>query len=386
MSEIKRKIKNCLVDSYVLVCRLFGGVKNRAVFVSFSGNSYSDNCKPLSEKLHELSPKTEIVWFFKNPEEKKSLVPEYVKCVDVNNKYEVMRYMATSKCIINNCTLSGIKKSKNQFFIQLWHGDRAFKKVLYDSSFITEDFHLLEAKDGYCDLAVAGSDYGEMQYRSAFRYNGEVLKVGIPRNDMLLNYTENTVKSIKKTLNIDENKKIALYAPTLRRENVNNGTLQPKQDIDLERTISKLGEITGEDWIFLLRAHPSTSGMSGFSENENIIDVSRYEDMADLLLVSDLLITDYSSSAGDYALLHRPIVLFQSDYDEYVKKDRGFYFNMEDSPYRIAKNQEELEQILMDMTPDEAVKNCDDILNFYGTNETGKSSEVIANRIIDWMK
>ncbi len=385
MSAIKRKIKDCLINSYVSACRIFFGMKNRAVFVSFSGTSYSDNSKPLSEKLHELSPETEIVWLFKNPEEKKTVVPEYVKCVAIDDKYEVMKLMATSKCIVNNCALMGFKKSKKQFLIQLWHGDRSFKKILYDSSFVGDDFFLAESVDGFCDLAVSGSDYGDMQYRSAFKYNGEILTVGTPRDDVLLNYTEGMVKNIKKSLNISEDKKIALYAPTLRRKNASDKTPQPKQDIDLEKTLNKLGELTGDEWVFLVRSHPSVAGIGGVVENENLMEVSSYEDMADLLLVSDILITDFSSSAGDYALLHRPIVLFQSDYDEYVEKDRGFYFDMKDSPYYIAKNQEELEQILTDMTPEAVTKNCDDILKFYGTTETGISSEVIAKRMIDHM-
>ncbi len=386
MEVLKQKIKSFLVDCYVVLCRLVFGMKDRVLFVSFSGGSYSDNPKPVSEKLHELAPEIEIIWLFKDPEKKKTIVPEYVNCVDINNKYQLMAQMAISKCIVNNCTFSWIKKGRKQFFIQLWHGDRAFKKVLYDSSFSTTDFSVAESKPGYCDLAVAGSDYGEQQYRSAFRYEGEVLKVGTPRNDMLLRIDESKIKQIKDTLNISGEKKIALYAPTLRRENAENNTLQPKQDIDLVKTLSVLNASTHKQWIFLVRAHPSVSGMSGISENANIIDVSAYEDMADLLLISDLLITDYSSSAGDYALLHRPLVLFQSDYDAYVEKDRGFYFNMEDSPYYIAKSQEELESVLTAMTSESVIKNCDDILAFYGTNETGKASEAVAKRIINWIR
>lgn len=382
MSMIKRKIRNILVDTYVSVCRLFVGVKNRAIFISFSGTSYSDNPKPLSEKLHELAPEIEIVWLFKKPEEKKAVVPEYVKCVSISDKYEVMKLMATSKCIVNNCALAGLKKSKKQFFIQLWHGDRAFKKVLYDSAFADESFFLQESREGFCDLAISGSDYGDMQYRSAFKYTGKILTVGTPRDDVLLNYDETMVRRIKETLNIPEHKKIALYAPTLRRKNAGDKTLQPKQDIDLKRTLSKLNEITGDDWVFLVRAHPSVPGIGGVEKSNEILEVSAYEDMADLLLIADILITDFSSSAGDYALLHRPIVLFQSDYEEYLKKDRGLYFNMEDSPYFVAKNQEELEHLLSNMTSEIVQKNCDDILQFYGTKETGKASEVISKIII----
>ena len=385
MQKIKQKLKKFLVDSYVILCRLIFGMKNRALFISFLGTSYSDNPKALSEKLHELAPDIEIVWLFKKPEEKKGVVPEYVKCVAIDDKFEVMKLMATSKCIVNNCALAGFKKNKKQFLIQLWHGDRAFKKVLYDSSFAGEDYFVWEAIDGFCDLAVSGSKYGDMQYRSAFRYNGEILTIGTPRDDILLNYTEDKVLSIKKSLNIPENKKIVLYAPTLRRKNASDKSLQPKQSIDLERTLHKFSEAFGGDWVMLVRAHPSVSGIGGFDENDNLKEVSSYEDMADLLLVSDALITDFSSSAGDYALLNRPLILFQSDYDEYVEKDRGFYFDMDDSPYFIAKNQEELEVIIAKLTEDKVKENCKEILDFYGTCETGKSSEVIANRIIDWM-
>ena len=103
--------------------------------------------------------------------------------------------------------------------------------------------------------------------------------------------------------------------------------------------------------------------------------------MADLLLISDMLITDYSSSAGDFALLKRPLVLFQSDIKEYIKYDRSFYFNMEDSPYYIAENQQELEDIINELDEKKAKENCEKILEFYETNETGHAAETIAEII-----
>ena len=382
MVKEKRKIKEKLKDFYMCMCRLFCGVKNRAVFASFSQRTYSDNPKALSEKLHELDPKIEIVWLFQNPNEKKHIVPDYVKCVNGRHLLEVFKLLATSKCVVNNCTFQKIKKGRKQFFVQLWHGDRAFKKILHDVAAAPKTFCLAEEEEGFCDLAVAGSDYGVMQYRSAFRYKGEILKVGIPRNDMLLNHDQQTVERIRKSLNIAENKRIVLYAPTLRAKNASEKTLQATQDINFEKTLAKLKELTGEEWMFLIRSHPSVLGIDGLEENENVVEVSKYEDMADLLLISDVLITDYSSSAGDFVLLRRPIVLFQSDYDEYVGKDRELYFDITESPYFVAKSQEELEEVLANLTPEEAAKNCDEILAFYGTNETGHSSEFVAKRII----
>ncbi len=99
-----------------------------------------------------------------------------------------------------------------------------------------------------------------------------------------------------------------------------------------------MNEITGKEWVMLVRAHAASSGLKGFQDNPSVYDVTGYEDMADLLLISDILITDYSTSiGGDYALMKRPCFLFQDDYEDYVKYDRTFYFDIHSSPYLIAK-------------------------------------------------
>jgi CDP-glycerol glycerophosphotransferase len=108
--------------------------------------------------------------------------------------------------------------------------------------------------------------------------------------------------------------------------------------------------------------------------------------MADLLLVSDMLITDFSSSAGDFALMNKPVILFQSDKEDYIENSRQLYFSMDSTPYFIAETQDELESIVSGLTDEAVSENCQAILNFYGAYETGKASEVIANRIIEWTK
>ena len=380
-------MKKLLLHCYHIFCRIIFGYKNAVVFISFSGKSYSDNPRPVSEKLHEISPKTKIIWLFKNPEEKQGSIPSYIKCVNVQKTLSANKWLAIAKCIVNNCAFSGdTKKGKKQFIVQLWHGDRSFKKVLYDSEFIPENYALAEAKAGFCDIAVSGSDYGDMQYRSAFRFDGEILKEGTPRDDVLVRNDPQVAAIIRRAIGC-EGKKILMYAPTWRRENAVNRTAQEQQKgIDLEKTIAVLKEITGEDWIALVRSHPSVPTLNVADKEGVIKNVSSYEDMADLLLVSDFLITDFSSSAGDYALLRRPIILFQSDMKEYLKTDRGFYFDMNESPYYIAETQEEIEHLIRTVTPSEYATNCDEILKFYGTVETGRSSEAVVNRLVAFME
>ena len=360
------------------------GYKNAVVFISFSGTSYSDNPRPISEKLHELSPKTKIVWFFKKPEDKKKVVPPYVICVDIKNKLTANKWLAIAKCVVNNCALAD-KKGRKQFFVQLWHGDRGIKRVLYETKFLPDTFRLAEEKEGFCDLAVSGSKSGDMQYRNAFRYPGEILTIGTPRNDILVKNDPDEAAAIRKAIGC-EGKKILLYAPTFRQTYADTKTAQEKQDIDLERVLSALKEKTGEDWIVLVRSHPSVPTLNVADKEGVIKNVSSYEDMADLLLVTDFLITDFSSSAPDFALLRRSVVLFIPDLAEYLEKDRELCFDMKDGPFFVTETQEELLDLIKKTSHEEYAANCDKILDFYGTNETGKSAEAVAQRLIRFME
>lgn len=370
-----------VMKSYMfLVNKIIGVNGNKIVFISFGGKSYSDNPRAISEKLHEMYPEFEIVWLFNNPEEKQKVVPNYIRCVK-KRSYRALKELATAKFWVDNfCKPLYTYKNKKQIYIQTWHGDRAFKKVLHDSTFVPQNYKLAEST--ICDLAVSGSEYANMQYKSAFKYFGEILQIGYPRNDILVRNNKDSANIIKKSLDIKPTTRILLYAPTLRREASANKSNQYIGEIDLTEALSALEEKTNEQWICLARAHSAVPGLSGIPDNEKFINVSSYEDMSDLLLISDMLVTDYSSSAGDFALLERPIILFQNDREEYLKKDRTFYFDIDESPFVVAMNQVKLIEIIKNMNMDAIPQNCKDILKFYGTNETGKSSEAVVNYII----
>lgn len=377
--------KKQLINTYVCMSRLLLGVnKKKVIFNSFSGKTYSDNPKAISEALHKEMPDAEIIWLFKT--DKKQVVPEYVRCVDINCNIRKYRELATAAVYVSNFAIQALPKSKRQLFIQTWHGDKAFKRVLNDAPNAPKGRVLAEQISDYCNYAVAGSEYGKAQYRSAFRYEGEVLMIGTPRNDRLLNTTEQRAKEIKERIGIEENIKTLLYAPTLRKEAWKKNEWQEIKELDIPAIIRELEKRDQCKWICLMRAHPTAVGLNYQCEDKSIVDVSGYEDMADLLLISDMLITDYSSCAGDFALTGRPIVLFQADRQEYLDKERTFYFDMEDSPYFIAESQAELETILSQMTEEKAKENCKKILEFYGDCETGHASETVAKIIKDWIE
>lgn len=380
-----QKAKDLLRKAYCCICRFHRGKAKCVVFSSFNGKSYSDNPRAVSEAIHTLYPEVELVWLFNAPKSKAGIVPGYVKCVENTRTLAVWHAYAAADVVVVNGTLPKVPKGKNQHFVQTWHGDKAFKKILYDSPFATSNDFVAESADGYCDLAVAGSTYGEQQYRTAFRYRGPVLNEGTPRNDCLLRRDALKIKAVRRELGVDDACKIFLYAPTLRRQSCKERSEQNVSALDMTAVLDTLEARDGCRWTALIRAHPSVVGLCGVREDARILNVSGYEDMADLLLVADLLVTDYSSCAGDFALTGRELVLFQADFEEYLKHDRTLYFKMEDSPYFVAKSQDELCEILRGMTPEAAAENCRSILAFYGNTESGYAAERVARHIGDWL-
>ncbi len=359
--------------------------KNKAVFISFAGKTYSDNPKAISEKLHKASPKTEIVWIFNEPEKMKSIVPGYVRCVD-NKHRTVMKELCDSKIWVNSFLFSPfLYKSKKQMYIQTWHGDRAFKKILFDRVGKYSKYDkLFEEKN--CDYILTGSAFGEKMYRTAFRYTGEFLKAGCPRNDKLINHTQDDITKVKKELGIDENVNILLYAPTFRENSGLKDGKQIVQEIDLKQTLNTLENKYKKQWVCLVRAHKSGNGLTGVDYDDKIIDATDYQDMADLLMASDFLITDYSSSYSDFILKTAPAVLYQDDRASYLEGEREFYYDIDKTPFWVAQNQKELIDIIENITEEKIVENCKAVSEFYGIYEDGTASEKVVEKILDFLK
>lgn len=379
---MKRKIRLKFRYFYVYICRLIFGInKKKILFESFNGKSYSDNPKAISEEVMKTYPHIQIVWAFRDPQEKRKIVSDKIKIININSSWKYYKELATCGIYVTNFVMPLVPKSKKQCFIQTWHGDRGFKKVLLDAtrSFVPEQI------ENYCNYAIAGSEYGKKQYRSAFKYNGEILSSGTPRNDCFFNYDKRKLEEIRRLFNLDDKTKILLYAPTLRDKARDQGIKQKVEGLELRKTLQALKEKYKCNWVCFVRSHPGVIGLSGIQFERDIIDVSCYEDMSDLLVISDMLITDYSSSAGDFALSKRPIVLFHNDEREYIQNSRELYFDISTSPFYVAKTQTELQQIIDSFTDKDILDNCQKILQFYGTTETGKASETVANIINDWI-
>jgi len=358
---------------------LFGVDSQKAFFSSFSGRQYSDNPRAISEKLFDAEPSFKIYWSFENPKKHKDVIPSYVKSV---KKFSLLYFytLATSKFWIdNNRKNNYIYKSSKQIYILTWHGDKGFKKIGYDvgTEYSREKGNIIE--DRICDYILTGSSYAESVYRSAFSYNGKFLKVGSPRNDNLIHNDELKLQLMREKLQV-HSKRILMYAPTFRNDNMRKYSKQSIQDLDFTQILDILEMSTNQQWICLLRGHYFVQGLQHSYNDPRISDYSDYTDMADLLLVTDLLITDYSTCAGDFILTDKPVILYQPDRTIYDTEERGLYFDVFSSGFMITESQEEVNKALLNLH--EIAQRNEGIRRFYGDYESGRAAELTVKKIL----
>lgn len=375
--KITTIIKKWVRKTYMYLCYLTRSRKEKSVFFASFRGQYSDNPRAISECLHEMAPDVKIVWLVKSQFRK--YVPDYVTVVPPTPRLALKAQAQASVWVLNYTYRKhlGVYKGRDNFYIQTWHGDRGVKAIGYltgQGSKNDIDGHNMSD----CNLFIAASDYGVRKAQQGLRYEGEMMVEGMPRNDKLVNISNygSEADKVRKALGIGNDVKVVLYAPTFRDE---ERTLQCA--IDIGQTLESL-EANGEKWMCLVRSHSLTKKISMGSDSAAYLDVSSYPDMADLLLIADLLLTDYSSCAGDFLLTEKPVVLVHFDKEEYLSKARSLWINPVEAGYLVAKDQTELNTILSHLYTYDHKAIANKINKFYGTKESGKSSEAVAKRII----
>lgn len=350
------------LGTYMWAAHRCAGVDgNKVVFSSFKGAACSDSPLAIARALHEIRPATDIVFQLAAGAD----APEWVRRAAPGSRCW-LRELATARVTVDNFNKPFFqRKLPGQKYIQTWHGDRGFKKVLYD----------MDPQAGYpdymdMDLAVAGSDFCERMYRTAFRYAGEVIKTGLPRNDCLLKPVN--IAEARRKCALPADRRVALYAPTFRDS---HRGCEFKPDFDMDAALAALKDATGDDWVFVSRAHDQNTGVAGA-----VIDRTDFPEMALLMQASDLLITDYSSCAGDFPLLGRPVILYHSS-DRF---ERELYFDVEKSPFMIARSQAELHALFGRL--DAGAQNAREVLEYFGAHESGRSAYDVAERICQWLE
>lgn len=356
-----------LVCGAVSVC--FPLKKKKVFFKSYHGLRYACNPRFISEKLHEMAPDYDIVWSFKEPQ-KIDDFPGYARSVKAGSLSECVEMFTAKVCIFNAGIVLPCKR-KGQFFLDTWHGDRAFKRV--DES--ADGKAALSDAYRIMDVVLSGSDYADKVYHDAMKFKGEIMHCGTPRNDMFFCDSSARLENVRKKLNINADC-VLTFAPTFR------GICDGVAELDFPVLLDQLEAKTGKTWCVLIRQHYKVKVSDNWNRDSRIINASSYPEMQDILLASDIVISDYSSLVGDYVLLNRPVFLYVPDLEEY-KSGRGLYFDIEKSPFWYARSEAELFEKILNVDAESARKNCHDILDFYGhVCEKGDSSEQVCRWIL----
>lgn len=311
-------------------------IKNDVIIFECGRNKVDDNPLAIYEymKKNNLDKNYKLVFLVKKGTDVSSLDS---KDVYYYRTFSELYYKATAKYLIRSQSIGGIiKKRKGQIVIYADHGIFGLKKSGYD---VTNAKDRPPAPMTYgWDYFISASSYNSKLLRSSTGYRGKILNLGLARTDKLVNIDPKKVEKIKRDLGLLNNKKkVILYAPTFRDN---------KDNVD-DSKINCLASLT--DYKVIITCHPlAKKGWDKYDLDSNFINAIDYE-INDLLLVTDLLITDYSSVIFDFLLLNKPMVFYPYDYDEYVTIRNGFYLDYKkDLPGPIAYNDKELIKILND--------------------------------------
>lgn len=357
MKYVKHKVYGAIFNLF----KIFPINKDKITFIVDSGESFKGNLDYIKREFEKRGP-FEYNLFYKD-----------------KFSFGSFKNLATSKYVFLNDNFFPIAfmNFKDETIVtQLWHAPGASKK--FGASVDRDSIDILKKISDNTDYLITSSKNIEDYYSEAFQISKDKIKpLGLPRADYY--FEDHDIKGIKSEFfskyGIYEDKKIILYAPTFRDEEKYNNVFNY---LDLE----KFNETLGDEYILALRLHPKIKDFykDSISAKGEYIDCSDYSSEQELLLISDILITDYSSIMIEFAMLNKPIIFFTYDFDSYLNNERGFYFDFESTvPGPIVSDSNQLVNVIKDNEFDES--KLSDFVSTQFDEIDGKSSK----RVVDFL-
>lgn len=339
---------------YRMIYKLIPVDEKMIIFISFHGRGYSDNPKAIYEEIINDSrfKDFQFIWAIKNHKRKNLMIPKAKTIEYFSIPY--FYYMSKAKYWIINCKMPNyISKKNNQVYLQTWHGT-PLKKLAHDievpkgTTFYRSKMSYDKMVESYdidvkrYNYMISPNQFCTKVFQSSFKINRErLIETGYPRNDFITNATKKDILTIKKKYNIPTDKKIILYAPTWR----DNSFVTSGYTFELEANFYKWKEALNDEYIVIFKPHYLI--INKFADDKELngflysIDASA--EINELYVISDILITDYSSVFFDYAVLNKPIYFYMYDLDSYKDELRGFYLNIyTELPGKIYENESEM--------------------------------------------
>lgn len=321
MKFLKHKVYGSIFNLF----KPFPVKDNRISFIIDSGESFKGNLDYIKKEF-ERRGNFEFNFFYKD-----------------KLSFNAFKNLATSRYVFLNDNffpLAFMSFKDETKVVQLWHAPGASKKF-GGSVANPEDVEMLSKISENTDYLIVSSEKIEDYYCEAFQIDKKKIKpLGLPRLDYYFeNHDLDKIKeNFFKRYGFDSDKRIILYAPTFRDEKKYNNVFNY---LDLK----KFNEVLGDDYVLALRLHPKIKDFyqENIESDEEYIDCSDYPSEQELMMISDILITDYSSIMIEFAILDKPIIFFVYDLDNYLSTERGFYYDFEKTvPGKLVYDSDEM--------------------------------------------
>ena len=355
------------------------------IFETFFGKNYSDSPKYIYEYLANHNTKGyKFIWVLNN-----GTKPPYGATVVKRFSKEYAYYLAKCKYFVFNVRQPlWFVKREGQVFLETWHGT-PLKKLVFDQEEVTSadphykaQFYRQRAE---WDYLIAANQFSTKTFRSCFKFDNEMLEVGYPRNDLLYHPNkEKIAENLKEKLGIPKDKKTILYAPTWRDDEY----YKPGQyKFQLQLNLQKMKAALGDEYVILLRMHHYVADNLDVTGVEDFaINLSKYDDITEIYLVSDLCITDYSSVFFDYANLKRPVLFYTYDIEKYRDILRGFYIDINtEVPGPLVYTTEEVIDAIqnIDQITEQYKERYEEFYDRFCSVDDGNASKRTVERVFD---
>lgn len=350
---IKRIITPICKMFFSVFCHCIPCHSKTVLFIAFHGRGYLDNPRAIHQYMLQDPHFKEyrFIWAIKGAKQKETKI-ENTKIIEYRSLVYFF-YLARSKYWISNCKLPEyLTKKKDQVYLQTWHGT-PLKRLAHDilvpkgTTFYRSKVNEEKMHQSYdTDVArynymVSPSRFTTEVFQSAFQIDCErLIETGYPRNDCLSTVTSKQIIDIKEKYNIPKDKKVILYAPTWRDNSYN----AKGYTFSLTVNFSLWKELLGDEYVVVFKPHyliVNTFDKEKYLGFVYFMDAA--SEISELYVISDLLVTDYSSVFYDYAILKKPMYFYMYDLESYQKELRGFYIDIyHDLPGKVIVIEKEL--------------------------------------------
>ncbi len=353
--------------------------RKKVVFSNFNGGGYGDNPKFIAQEFLRRNLDWKLYWVAEGHYD----LPAGLTPVRPNTVAFVWHMATAGTWIDDTRKLYYYKKRPGQFYIQTWHGGLGLKKVEKDCEEALSKEYVAFAKEDslHTDLLLACCRWESESYREAFWYDGPILEKGIPKNDIYFEDPAPYIRKVHQHFGLPEGTRLALYAPTYR-----DSRKTDMYNLDYNQLLTALKKRFGGSWAVLVRMHPNVSYKDyPLTYTDRILNASPYENMQELLVASDIIISDYSGCAFDFPMIGKPGFLYAEDYEE-MKRTKDYYFQLEDLPFTLALTNEQLMKQIEQFNEDDYQKKCKEFCDMLGFYDDGHASATVVDLILAKMK